>query len=287
MDHDHHHHGGHHDGHDDEAVLAEMLDLDAEVLEAYLAAAIERVHELTGDGQVKRILDLGAGTGTGAIALVRRFPDAELIAVDQSPGMLGRLQAKIESLGLADRIRPVEANLDEAWPALEPVDLAWSSMALHHLADPSQGLAGIFAVVRPGGLLAVAELTSSLRFLPDDIGLGRPGLEARCDAAFEHERRADLPWLGADWGPLLAGAGFTEVTGQVFDIDLSSPLPPAAARYARGWLRRTRARLDGLLAADDLATLDVLTADDGPHSILERGDLAIRGSRTLWTGTRP
>jgi len=264
-----------------------MLDLDAEVLQAYLAAAIERVHELTGDGPVKRILDLGTGTGTGTIALARRFPDAELIAVDQSAGMLGRLQAKIESLGLADRIRPVEANLDEAWPALEPVDLAWSSMALHHLADPGRGLAEIFAVLRPSALLAVAELTSSLRFLPDDIGLGRPGLEARCDAAFEQERRADLPWLGADWGPLLAGAGFTEVAGEVFDIDLSSPLPTAAARYAQGWLRRTRARLDGLLAADDLATLDILTADDGPHSILEGDDLAIRGSRTLWTGTRP
>jgi SAM-dependent methyltransferase len=284
MDHDHHDHQA---GHHDEAVLAEMLDLDAEVLQAYLAAAIERVHELTGDGPVKRILDIGTGTGTGAIALARRFPHAELIAVDQSPSMLGRLQAKIESLGLADRIRPVEANLDQAWPALEPADLAWSSMALHHLADPSRGLAQIFDLLRPGGLLAVAELTSSLRFLPDDIGLGRPGLEERCDAAFSRERRADLPWLGADWGPLLTGAGFTEVTGQVFDIDLTPPLPPAATRYARGWLLRTRARLDGLLGADDLATLDVLTADDGPHSILKREDLAIRGSRTLWTGTRP
>lgn len=285
MAHDHHHH--HAGGNHDEAFLAEMLDLDAEVLQAYLSAAIERVHELAGDRPVKRILDLGAGTGTGAIALAGRFPDAEVIAVDQSPGMLGHLQAKIESVGLAGRVRPVEANLDEAWPALEPVDLAWSSMALHHLADPGRGLAEIFAVLRPGGLLAVAELTSSLRFLPDDIGLGRPGLEARCDAAFEQERRDEMPFLGADWGPLLDEAGFTEVTGRVFDIDLTPPLPPAAARYAQGWLRRTRGRLEGVLAADDLATLDALAADDGPHSILGRQDLAIRGSRTLWTGTRP
>ena len=160
-------------------------------------------------------------------------------------------------------------------------------MALHHLADPGRGLAEIFAAIRPGGLLAVAELTAHLRFLPDDVGLGRPGLEARCDAALTELRAPELPYLGADWGPLLAAAGFTDVAGRTFDIDLTSPLPAAAARYARQSLRRTRTRLDGAISEDDLAVLDELTAQDGPHSVLRRQDLAIRGARTLWTATRP
>ncbi len=283
----HHHHAGdhHHGGDQDEAVLAELLDLDAEVLQSYLLAAVDRVHELAGD--VRRILDLGSGTGTGTLALARRFPGADVIAVDQSAEMLARVRAKASEAGLADRVRTVEANLDEAWPAIETVDLAWSSMALHHLADPARGLAEIFGLIRPGGLLAVAELTESLRFLPDDIGLGRPGLEARCDAALDELRGAELPYLGADWTPLLTGAGFAEVAGQAFDLSLIAPLSPAAARYAFGWLRRIRGRLDDVLTADDLATLDALTAEDGPQSILTRQDLAIRGTRTLWTGTRP
>lgn len=282
----HHHHAGHdHGGDEDQAILAELLDLDAEVLQSYLLAAIDRVHELAGD--VGRILDLGSGTGTGTLALARRFPDAEVIAIDQSAEMLARVQAKASAAGVAGRVRTLEANLDEAWPAIDTVDLAWSSMALHHLADPARGLAEIFGLLRPGGLLAVAELTDSLRFLPDDIGLGRPGLEARCDAALDELRGAELPYLGADWTPLLTGAGFTEVTGQAFDLSLITPLPPAAARYAFLWLRRIRDRLDGALAADDLATLDALTAEDGGQSILTRQDLAIRGTRTLWTGTRP
>ncbi|MGH3399648.1 MAG: class I SAM-dependent methyltransferase [Streptosporangiaceae bacterium] len=285
MSHVPHHH--HHAGDDDEAVLAELLDLDAEVLQAYLSAAVERVRELAAAGPVRRILDLGSGTGTGALALARRFPGAEVIAVDQSAGMLARLRSKAVGSGLADRVKTVEADLDGAWPAIEAAYLVWSSMAMHHLADPGRGLAEIFAVLRPGGLLAAAELTTSLRFLPDDVGLGRPGLEARCDAALDELRGAELPYLGADWGPLLTGAGFTGVTGQVFDLSPAAPLPPAAGRYALGSLRRARGRLDGTLAADDLAALDALTAEDGPDSVLRRQDLAISGTRTLWTGTRP
>jgi len=283
MSHTTHHHADDHD----EAVLAELLDLDAEVLQAYLSAVLERVHELAADGPVRRILDLGSGTGSGALALAGRFPGAEVIAVDQSAGMLARLRSKAAGSGLADRVQTMEADLDGAWPAIEAVDLTWSSMALHHLADPGRGLAEIFAVLRPGGLLAVAEMTTWLRFLPDDIGLGRPGLEARCDAALDELRGAELPYLGADWGALLTGAGFTGVAGQAFDLGLAAPLPPAAGRYALGSLRRTRGRLDGALAADDLAALDALTAEDGPHSVLHRQDLVIRGTRTLWTGTRP
>ncbi len=51
------------------------------------------------------------------------------------------------------------------------------------MSDPDRVLADVFATIRPGGLLVVAEMESFPRFLPDDIGFGHPGLEARCHAA--------------------------------------------------------------------------------------------------------
>jgi hypothetical protein len=42
-----------------------------------------------------------------------------------------------------------------------------------------------------------------------------------------------------------------------------------------------------LMAADDLAVLDTLIGDDGPASALHRQDLAIRGTKILWTARRP
>jgi SAM-dependent methyltransferase len=285
----HHHHADASDDafDDDWSAMADLLDLDGEVLHAYLADASAWVHQVAAGRPVRRILDVGSGTGNGALALAGRFGDAEVIAVDESGDLLARLRAKARERGLDGRVQTVEADLNQAWPALGPVDLTWTSMALHHLADPDRGLREIFAATRPGGLLAVAEMTGPQRFLPDDIGMGRPGLEARAQAAVAERHSGTMPYLGADWGPLLTRAGFTGVDERVFGIELSAPLPQAAGRFAQAYLRRVRTHLDGALAADDLAVLDVLIAGDGPGSVVRRQDLAIRATRTLWTATRP
>ena len=155
--------------------MAELLDLDAEVLHAYLSEVTGWVYELAAGRPPQRILDLGSGTGTGALALARRFGDAEVIAVDMSAYLLGRLRDKADALGVAERIRTVEADLDAEWPAIGPVDLAWASSSLHHMADPDRVLTEVFATMNSGGLLVVAELDSFPRFLPDDAGPGDPG----------------------------------------------------------------------------------------------------------------
>jgi SAM-dependent methyltransferase len=172
--------------------LAELLDRDAEVLHSYLSDVTAWVRQHAA-GQPRRVLDLGAGTGTGTIALARCFAAADVIAVDQSADMLARIRCRAGDLGLAGRVITVQADLDRAWPAIEPVDVAWASNVLHELASPRRVLADAFAALRPGGLLAVAELGAPPRFLPDDLGLGRPGLEARCHAALEHEAAAREP----------------------------------------------------------------------------------------------
>jgi SAM-dependent methyltransferase len=284
MESHHHHHDQHDPGHEaDEAALAELLDLDAEVLHTYLSGVIEWVGERA-DGRPRRILDLGTGTGTGALALARRFEGADVIAVDVSAPMLDRLQARTRELGLAGRIQAVQADLDAEWPVTGLVDLVWASNSLHHVKDPDQVLAWVFAALRPGGLLAVAELDSFPRFRPDDIG---PGLEARLHAALAQARASELPHLHSDWGPRLSAAGFTIEARRTFDIDLAAPLPALAGRYAQASLMRLRSGLAGGLTASDLATLGPLLDSDGPGSVLRREDLTIRAARTAWAARRP
>jgi SAM-dependent methyltransferase len=280
----HHHDDQHHSGHEaDEAALAELVDLDAEVLHSYLSDVIEWVGDLAG-GQPRQILDLGTGTGTGAFALARRFEGADVIAVDVSAPMLDRLRAKARELGMTGRVQAVQTDLDAAWPATGPVDLVWASNSLHHVKDPDQVLAWVFAALRPGGLLAVAEMDSFPRFLPDDIG---PGLETRLHAVLAEVRAAELPYLHSDWGPRLSAAGFTIEARRTFDIDLAAPLPALAGRYAQASLTRLRSGLDGHLSASDLATLGPLLDGDGPGSVLRRDDLTIRTARTAWAARRP
>jgi ubiquinone/menaquinone biosynthesis C-methylase UbiE len=271
--------------HATESFLAEELDLDGEVLGDYWSAALELVRSAAGD-PVRRVLDLGAGSGVGTIALAQLFPVAEVIAVDVSADMLDRIRAKAGALGLADRVHTVEADLDAGLPALEPIDVTWASMSMHHVADPDRVLTEVFGATRAGGVVAVAEFSEHLRFLPDDVGIGRPGLEARCHEQVRHEHAQALPHLGSHWAPKLAAAGLQLVDERVFPIDVADG-SPAARRYAQVWLQQLGARLAEQLDADDAHTLARLVEGDDPASVLNSGSVHIRGERTVTVARRP
>jgi SAM-dependent methyltransferase len=271
----------------DWAAMAELLDLDADVLHSYLSEVTAWVYERAAELPRRRILDLGSGTGTGALALVRCFAEADVIALDKSPQLLARCQAKAREAGVEDRIRTVQADLDAAWPVIDPVDLVWASGSLHHMADPDRVLTEVFTAIHPGGLLAVAEMDSFPRFLPDDVGLGRPGLEARCHATLAAGMADQIPHLGSDWGSRLRQTGFAIEAERTFVIDLEPPLPVSTGRYAQVSLQRIRSSLEGRMSADDLTALDTLIDSDGPDSVLRRDDLAVRTKRTVWMAKRP
>ncbi|MGW2281184.1 class I SAM-dependent methyltransferase [Streptomyces sp. NPDC001770] len=308
-----HRHGHGHGAQDagDFSVLTEMLDLDAEVLHEHLDELTGWIQELSGGtaggaeaaerapgaadaaeapqepgGRRPRVLDLGSGTGAGTFALLQRFPDAEVTAVDASPEMAARLAEKAAARGVADRVRTVVADLDtEALPA-GPYDLVWASASLHHMADPGRVLAQVREVLRPGGLMVAVELEGFPRFLPDDLGIGRPGLEERVHAAQAEGRTAAGMHMAEDWGARLREAGLDVVAERVVAIDLTAPLPAATGRYVQASLTRVRSALDGVLDAEDLATLDALTEADGPHGVLHRDDLTVRTERSVWVAGR-
>ncbi|MFD4180845.1 class I SAM-dependent methyltransferase [Rhodococcus sp. NPDC058514] len=276
----HSHRHAHHHGHHDEAGLADMLDLDAEVHAAALGEVTDWVGRHAPDAP-RAVADIGAGTGTGTLALARRFPEAEVIAIDSSEVMLERLLASARGGGLADRLRVVQADLDAGWPAVGTVDVAWAALSLHHVADPDRVLRDIYDALNPGGLLAVVEMDALPRFLPDDVGVGRPGLESRC-----HEAIALANWNAhPDWRPHLEAAGFEIAEQRTFIFD-ASPAQASMARYAHTFLTRVRASLGDSLAADDLDALDQLLAGDHPGSLQRRTDLRFRGSRTAWAARR-
>ncbi len=193
--------------------------------------------------------------------------------------MLRHLEDSARRQGLIDRIRPLRVDLDAGWPSTEAVDLVWASSSMHHMADPDRVLRDIHTVLHPGGLLAMVEMESMPRFLPDDPGIGRAGLEARCNAAMEAARNEHLPHIGSDWKTRLTAAGFTIREERTLEVSLTAPLSAAAIRYATLTLQHFRTGLAGLLDAADLAALDELLADDGLGT---RPDLIVRSSRLVW-----
>ena len=283
---EHGHAPGHGEHDHDEEALTELLDLDGEVLAGYLDQATAWI-AATAEPPVTRVVDLGAGTGTGTFALLRRFPEARVTAVDLAPDRLTRLRHRACELGLDGRVDVVPADLDQAWPELGPADLVWTSMALHHVADPDQALTRILGLLRPGGALVVAE-TSALESFPRFLPAGaESGLEDRLHHLLVGRLGQQVPELGADWAPRLTTAGFDVAASRTFAVTLEPPLPPQAGRYAQLTLDRLRTGLgDGLDPADQQA-LAALVADDGPDSVRHRGDLTVRATRLAWLARRP
>jgi SAM-dependent methyltransferase len=264
--------------------MAEVLDLDVEVLHEYHREVMTWAASLVpGRG---RIVDLGAGTGNAALALARELPEAEVIAVDVSETMLEEIGRKAQALGVAGRVRTVQADLDQhPWPALGPADLVWAANSLHHVADPGHVLGHVFATLRPGGALMVTEVGTFPRFLADladPAGAAGAGLEERGHAAMAEARAEAGMHMDEDWAARFAEAGFAVEAERRFDIVLRPPLPAAAGRYAQVSLQRIRHGLEGRLGADDLAALDAVAA-----GVLSRDDLTVRSSRTVWLVRRP
>ncbi|MBL7256460.1 class I SAM-dependent methyltransferase [Paractinoplanes lichenicola] len=247
--------------------LIEMLDLDAEVLSDYHRELIALVGRSSVDAP--EVIDLGAGSGTGSLALARELPGARVTAVDVSPEMLAHLRARAAAEGLGDRIRTVEADLDQPWPALGPADVVWASASMHHMADPSFALTSAHAALRPGGLLVIAELDSFPRFL---VGTPDEELEAQAHAEADKARHEAGMHMHENWGDLASRAGFSDVAERRFDIMLSPPLPAAVVRYAEVSLGRLGERVPGL---------DQVIA--GLHG---RDDLSVRTERTVWLARR-
>ncbi|WP_420000199.1 class I SAM-dependent methyltransferase [Streptomyces boninensis] len=264
--------------HSDDHGQAEILELDAEVLAEHIASITAW---LPLADQPRRIVDLGSGTGAGTFALLERFPDAQVTAVDASVGHLRQLREKACARGVAERVRTVQADLDDAdWPDLGLPDLVWASASMHHMAQPDRALHHVRELLAPGGLFAVVELAGFPRFLPADTPEGR--LEERCHAATDRLHAEHVPHRGADWGPMLAAAGFKVEGERTVAVHIEGSRSPAIGRYALGTLQRIRGAAAERLSGPDLAALDRLLDTDGPGSILRRDDLAVRTERAVW-----
>lgn len=106
------------------------------------------------DTPFERSLEVGAGTGYFSLNLLRAGLVREATCTDISPGMVRRLAANAERLGLTVTTERADA---EALPfAEQSFDLVLGHAVLHHLPDLARAFAEFHRVLEPGGLIVFA-----------------------------------------------------------------------------------------------------------------------------------
>ena len=96
----------------------------------------------------RRIVDLGCGPGTSTALLAARFPDAEILGVDNSEQMLAAARKRLPGLVF-------EKQDIGAWrPAVRP-DLIFANAALQWLPNHHELIPRLMSFLAEGGRLAV------------------------------------------------------------------------------------------------------------------------------------
>ncbi len=141
----------------------------------------------------RTVVDLGCGAGNVTRLLALRWPDAQIVGVDNSPEMLAQARAATTDL---PRVRFAAGDL-ATWAPEAPVDVVYSNAALHWLPAHDAVFPRVIAMVAAGGTLAVQ--------MPDNFRA--PSHTAIADLAQSPRWRAQLGSLVRD-APVATAADY-------------------------------------------------------------------------------
>lgn len=97
------------------------------------------------------------GCGTGSLALLLRDKFSSMTLSDTSEGMLDVLRAKLKESG-TNSVEVVSGELNSDNVKSGIYDVAFTQMTLHHINDIPAILDEFKRILKPGGLLCVADL---------------------------------------------------------------------------------------------------------------------------------
>jgi SAM-dependent methyltransferase len=245
------------------------------------------------------VIDVGCGAGGAACAFahgVARSAGGDrpvaVVGLDRDPRLLAQGARRAASEGIAGAVSWVAGGLGRLPLPPGRAGVVWASGVVHHVPDQQAAVGELAGLLVPGGILALVEGGLPLRCLPHEVGIGRPGLEARLDEARARwfvDMRAELhgPELPYGWPEALERAGLTGIRTKSFTAESTPPLDEVGRQIAIAHLTSARHQLGDRLDADDHEALARLLDPDGPQWLGRRDDLVVTAVRTVVAGSLP
>lgn len=108
-------------------------------------------------GSIRRVADIGCGTGASTRVLAEEL-DADIYAVDALYPFCAALKQRPGPVAGRGRVYPLTASMTALPFGEGAFDLIWSEGAIYNMGFAS-GVAAWRSLLRPGGFLAVSEIT--------------------------------------------------------------------------------------------------------------------------------
>lgn len=112
----------------------------------------------------KTMLDIATGTGDFAILAAQMLQPERLVGADISEGMMKIGRQKVEQLGLQGVISFDKEDCLQLSYADNTFDAVTAAFGIRNFADLDRGLCEMCRVLKPGGHLSIAELTTPVRW---------------------------------------------------------------------------------------------------------------------------
>jgi SAM-dependent methyltransferase len=103
-----------------------------------------------------RLLDVGCGPGTITLGLAAAVAPGEVIGIDREPSQVEKARALASEHGLPN-VRFEIGNAEEIPYPDGSFDAAFEHTLLEHVANPGQVVREMFRVLKPGGIIGVAD----------------------------------------------------------------------------------------------------------------------------------
>ena len=239
------------------------------------------------------VMEAGCGAGGFTQLLTEAIAPAggTVTAFDESAEMIEATRELMERGAYADSVRYQQGDIGKLPFDAGSFDLVWSSRTIHHLPDQLSAVRGLVGTLCAGGKLALREGSIRTRFLPDDIGLGAPGLEDRLDVAFHRWFSSNVREGGVrypyGWTHMLTEAGLGDVTARTFMLEALPPFKDVATsymgRHLRRWIENDERK--AFLDAGDAEILGELTNPASEYYVFKRPDLYLHEMVTVYVGT--
>jgi SAM-dependent methyltransferase len=156
-----------------------------------------RLAQLAGIERGCRVLDVACGSGSTALLLAREL-DCSVVAVDLGAHAIERATTSASAAGLDDRARFLLGDAEALPVADAAFDVAISECSLCTFPDKRRAVAEMARVVRPGGTIAIADVSADRDALPPPLRSAAARVACVADALSADEYAALLRDAGCE-----------------------------------------------------------------------------------------